>query len=225
MIPPFWMMRTVPGSRTLTELSCWPIFATLYWALSCSVRETVCAVCAAAAHDGRNSATRNAAIWARSLLNGFIGSPPLLTFHSNERLNRRFRERENRRERAQLSRGLLSERLLLDLFLGLVGFLLLSFNLLHCDGGVGRRRRNFTGYSADAGGGRKTCLALLLRQRFQTAVHLFAELVMHFLEIRNLNSRRRTQAAVRLLAADNADAYGIGSVRNILGACQNVARA
>src|SRR5258708_408588 len=88
---------------------------------------------------------------------------------------------------------------LLDFLFGLISFLLLLLQLRCNDGGVIRCGHAVRILEATRRRARwNSFLALIVRQSLQTVVELLAELIVHFLKVGNLDSRRRIHAAVRL---------------------------
>src|SRR6266436_387730 len=89
---------------------------------------------------------------------------------------------------------------LLDFLFGLIGFLFLVLQVF-CGGEIrhGCAVRIHAATRRRAGG--NSFLAFIVRQSLQTVVKLFAEAVVHFLKVSDLDSRRRIHAAIRLLAA------------------------
>src|SRR5277367_1870778 len=114
--------------------------------------------------------------------------------------------------------------ILLDFFLGLIRLLLLLLQV-----GDGSRIRSsravriLPGIGGRAGG--NTLLALIFGQRFQARVELLSELVVHVLEVGDLDARGRSTRTVRLLAADNINGESVVLVGSGFGTHENVTGA
>src|SRR5208337_1935415 len=113
--------------------------------------------------------------------------------------------------------------LLLDLLFGLVSLLLLGLQRATYVR-IRRWRWNFPGRRAGIRSTWQTPLARIVRERLKSGIELFCELVLHFLQVVDVDHYCRAHAAIPPLAAGDAHAHLVVIIRGVIETGNDIPR-